>query len=188
MPDSNRRMAIRRCKNISFAGSLLYFLGLCLVFKTPSAQQLKSLLQPGLPSDLEDKLLGIFSNLVSRISGLKGTLYHAGWGGRWESIVIQDGCFNHVLGSQDQFEELMTDATVLAHTQPFSIAASDSQDAAELAIRIEYILKANNCCDSCGGYLYKEPVDINWDDHTVSGIGFSATFNGQDWEVFLNAG
>lgn len=159
-----------------------------LISKTPSAQGLKQLIPSGLPPVLESKVLGIFANLVSRISGLRGTFYHADMSDIGEVIAIRNSCFRNVLSSQNQFKELLTDAKVLAHSQPFSARTPASIAAAEMAIRVAYIWKVNNCCDSCGGYLYEEPLDISWDNHTVNGIKFNATFNGQEWEVFLNAG
>ena len=94
--------------------------------------------------------------------------------------------------------DLAAARSLAASLPPIQAAAPGSRAAAEVAIRLEFIAKADGGCDSCGGYLATSPPQIVWRhipnaygapfDGTAGGIPFRASYRaGTGWSVFLNA-
>jgi hypothetical protein len=94
--------------------------------------------------------------------------------------------------------DLATARTLARSLPPVAVAPRDSRAAAEVAIRLAFIDKADGGCDSCGGYLATDPPQIVWRhianafgrpwDGTVGRILFRAGYRaGTGWAVVLNA-
>ena len=149
---------------------------------------LSNLIPPGLPLHLGTAVLKIWANLDSRISGLRGSFHHAGMGNPGEPMVIRSQCIDRSIDAQDRFEVNLSDATTLANSKPWSAVPTGSVEAAKFAVRLAFIRKVNNCCDSCGGEEYEKPIAVDWENRKVRGVRFDATFNGREWVVFLHAG
>jgi hypothetical protein len=141
------------------------------------------LIPGGLPIELETALLQVFAGLDSRVSALRnGT-----------DIALASGdsahCFQTGAESAADFEADLRAARQLASNAPPSTAAPGAPETGMTAVRAAYIHGSNWCCDSCGGFLYDAPMDVDWNAEIIAHrdvdaeVEFDAVFNGTYWQV-----
>jgi hypothetical protein len=95
----------------------------------------------------------------------------------------------------ERFAGDLAAARALADSLPaVTVAASDSRQAAELLLLLQYVQKANWGCDSRGGFVATELPPIDWQTETSGTIGtpvgieFTATLGpDRQWQVNILA-
>ncbi len=152
----------------------------------------------GLDPTVEQAVLLVYSDLVSRYGAMRGG--DCDQAGARPLADLNDDCFvrGHEAASRTPGD---VDAVyVAAAAAPATVTPGpDSRESAEVPLRIEYINKANMGCGTMGGYLATQPIPVEWvtedsapevppTDGRVGGIGFTASYNaGSGWTVDLRA-
>ena len=148
-----------------------------------NAAPLAHLVPGGMTEDLEVAVLAVFADLDSRIAALVG--------GVGENGDLE--CLGFGALSAQRFPGDLAAARSLAATAPALVTAPDSPESGMVAVRLVYIQGSNSCCGSCGGYIYEESIEVDWEGR-IFGPGwinapFVATFAGESWQVeFPQAG
>ena len=152
----------------------------------------------GMPDDLEQAVLLVYSGLVSRQRSLSQP--DCLRDGTFPRSELLPECFaaGHVAAAR--FDADVAAARALAEsTAPLVIPAPDARVAADLHVREATIRLANGGCAGGGGSLATKPIEVNWKpeqlfagdrpwDGRVDGIPFRATYApATGWKVELNA-
>ena len=154
-------------------------------------------------------VLTVQSDLVSRYFALHGFAnYFLTQQGEAETIPIADQRVHYMLGCLGNGSEaaasfpadLAAARAAAAKAPPVAAVAPDSQAAADLAIRLFYLIMANAGCLSCGGVRVTSLAPITWHhvdplapgqnawDGDIGGLLFTARYSAdQGWAVQLNA-
>ncbi|HEY5186244.1 MAG TPA: hypothetical protein VIM19_15390 [Actinomycetes bacterium] len=166
----------------------------------------------GLPPDLLQPVLLVYSDLFSRYSALDGFVNTLADTGPRVDVPVTDpaaaealDCLHHGAPAAAQFAADMAAARAeAAQSPPVVPAAKGSRAAADLAILLRYVQGWNTCCGGCGGwrltslpaitwYPSRAPVGGSYGDLADGIIGdgpeFLATYtSGTGWTVVLYAG
>ncbi len=112
---------------------------------------------PGLPPELERRVLLMDSELVSRRAAFNEVLR----GTAGSAYVVR--CLANGAPAAARFASDLAAARSLAtQTPPVAAQPHDSRAAADLAITLQYIEGVNTCCGSCGGVLLTQLPRISW--------------------------
>jgi hypothetical protein len=90
--------------------------------------------------------------------------------------------------------DLATAEAIAGEYTTLTAAAPRSRAAAEPGVRLEHIVLANGCCEETGGKVFTRLAPLSWTggrdrrSWTVDGIGFSAAWTGERWNMQLAAG
>lgn len=156
----------------------------------------------GLPVELLREALAVYGDLSSRTAAFGGVEQY-GYPGRELPIGGEDarsvlrGLHNGASAAARFDADLAALRSLAQQTPPLTIAAPDSRAAAELALRIFSIDKANGCSEEFGGFAPAQLEAVIWypaSDHshhyegTISGTSFRAGYTASHgWEIFINA-
>ena len=148
------------------------------------------LIPAGLSIELETAALTVYSDLISR----QAALYGAGayldpyldpeFAEQNLEYVIT--CLGYGHAANARFDDDLTEAIRQSRLEaPPPSLAPDSAEAGILAVRAQSIVGYNTCCASCGGYIYTEPIPVDWDNREEF---FDAEFVDGHWQIGLRAG
>jgi hypothetical protein len=152
----------------------------------------------GMPSDLEQAVLLVYSGLVSRSYSLADPdcLRDV----PYPRSELNPHCFSAGHAAAARFDADLAAARSPAESTPPLVApAPDSRSVAELKIREDVILERNGGCAGSGGYVATEPIEIVWEPEVISeqtppwdgradGIPFRATYApATGWRIEFNA-
>lgn len=153
----------------------------------------------GLDPMVEQAVLLVYSDLVSRYGALRGG--DCVQVGTRPLADLNADCFvrGHEAASRTPGDVDAVYAAAVA--APATVTPGpDSRQSAEVPLRIEFINKANMGCGTMGGFLATQTIPIEWvtedsgapevppTDGRVGGIGFTATYDtGSGWTVDLRA-
>jgi hypothetical protein len=164
---------------------------------SPSA--VASTIPTGLDPTVEQAVLLVYSDLVSRYGAMHGG--DCVQVGTRPLADLNVDCFvrGHEAASRTPGD---VDAVhVAAAAAPATVTPDPgSRESAEVPLRMEYINGANMGCGTMGGYLATQPIPVEWvtedsgapevppTDGRVGGVGFTASYDaGSGWTVDLRA-
>ncbi len=154
----------------------------------------------GMPAELEQSALLVYSDLVSRWGSLAGGDCPSSVGTRPRSEYTDNLCFVNGAPAAARFDgDLAALVAVADRTAAFVAAAPDSRAAEALAARIDSVDLRNLGCANTGGFVATEPITVTWDpspgmenfpdwEGTVDGIPFYGVYDADTgWEIWINA-
>ncbi len=145
-----------------------------------------SQISAGLSPELETAVLGVLSDLQSRVASLQGATRMLSDDPSMIAFMLD--CLTNGADSVARFAADVESAIAMAALEPAPTAAPDSIPAGILAVRVEAIRSMNFGCDSCGGLAYTQPFPVDWEGRTVlDGVGFEASFDGVGWQILIYA-
>lgn len=153
----------------------------------------------GLDPTVEQAVLLVYSDLVSRYAAMRGgDCVNVSTRPRAD---LNADCF--VRGHEAAIRtpgDIDAAYAAAAAAPVMVVSAPDSRESAEVRLRIEYINGANMGCGTMGGYLATQAIPVDWvaddsgapdvppTDGHVGGIAFTATYDaGSGWTVELRA-
>jgi len=152
----------------------------------------------GMGPELEQAVLLVYSDLVSRFQSLNDRLCVTEE--PYPRSELDPRCFAAGHVAAGRFDaDLAAARAAAAAAPPVVVAASDSRAAAELALRIYWTDLANGCAAGGGGYLATKPIVVVWKSEPQVGGGppwdgraddlpFRATYAAPTgWKIELNA-
>jgi hypothetical protein len=150
------------------------------------------LIPAGLSIELETAVLTVYSDLISRQAALHGAARYLYPDPQPDADMAEQNlefvmtCLGNGHGANARFDADLAGAIRQARLEaPPPSLEPDSAEAGILAVREAWIVGGNTCCDSCGGYIYSEPMPVDWDDR---GESFDAEFVDGHWQIGLHAG
>ena len=161
----------------------------------------------GLPDDLLARVMLVQSDLVSRWAALEG---YRRLQGSTLPVARGDPAAQDALGCLGNGAAAATSTgadtralqSAAAQVPPFTPAAPDSQEAADVQILLQSIELQNLGCGSCGGYRMTTLPDIEWypsphpssvtglppTNGTIHGIEFEANYSpSTGWQINIHA-
>lgn len=152
----------------------------------------------GLDPATEQAVLLVYSDLASRFGSLRGgDCLEVGTVPR---SSLNADCFARGHVAKVRMPGDVDAARAVAESSAFVAMSPDSQAAAEVLLRVEYINKANMGCGTMGGYIATEPIPVEWSgepsgdptlpptDGNVNGVLFRASYaDPAGWTVELLA-
>ena len=153
----------------------------------------------GLDPTVEQAVLLVYSDLVSRYGAMRGG--DCVQVGTRPLADLNVDCFvrGHEPASRTSGD--LDAVYAAAAAAPATVTPDpDSRASAEVPLRIEYINKANMGCGTMGGFLATQTIPVEWvtedsgapevppTDGRVGGVGFTASYDaGSGWTVDLRA-
>jgi hypothetical protein len=121
-------------------------------------QTVAAKIPPGLPPELERRVLLVQSELVSRRAAFQAVLPD----GTTDKTHVMSCLANGATAAARFASDLAAAQSLAAQTAPVAVPPPNSRTAADLAITLRYIDGVNTCCDSCGGVLLTQLPRISW--------------------------
>lgn len=162
-----------------------------------------STIPAGLPEDLLQPVLAVYSDLVSRTWAMTGFQTAGTYARTPGADDDSEGdamveCLTNGSAAARQLEgDVAAVETAAAGAEPVEDVAPTSSRAATLAARIAEVNLRNSGCAGCGGYVPTALSPVVWDDASevsitrtglVDGVAFTATYDpAAGWAVEINA-
>jgi hypothetical protein len=157
-------------------------------------------LPAGMPDELEQHALLVYSDLVSRWAAMSSGPCPHDVGTRPRSDYDENHCFISGAAAAARTDgDLAGLEAVAARTPRFPVADPASRPAEALAARLRSVDLRNLGCASTGGFVATEPITVTWDpspgmeglpdwEGRVDGIQFYGTYDAATgWEIWINA-
>jgi hypothetical protein len=129
---------------------------------------------------LDPAVTPIVEALDGRIAAMAGGMRYLGY----PDLTGALDCLEGGGAPATRFASDLAAARDLAQDEAPPAAATDSEEAGILAVRLAAIHSMNWGCDSCGGLEYDAPIAVDWAGRTVAdGVQFEADFAGGTWHV-----
>ena len=155
-----------------------------------SAEALFRSIPSGIPRELRTAALVVYADMTSRIASLAGATRSASYD---EFVDIAYDCLHNGRNSNARLPKDMERLRMLASIYPpIEFKSPDSIEAGVLAVHQEIIRLMNWGCDSCGGAIYTNPVDVNWKTRIITDpagddpdwkLPFTAIYDGESWII-----
>jgi hypothetical protein len=155
-----------------------------------SGEALFRSIPPGIQRELRTEALVVYADMTSRIASLAGAARSASYN---DFVDIAHECLRHGRNSKARLPQDLERLRMSAATYPpIEIESPESIEAGVLAVHQEVIRLMNWGCDSCGGAIYTNPVDVNWKTRIITDpagddpdwkLPFTATYDGESWII-----
>lgn len=157
-----------------------------------------ALLPAGMPQELLDAAITVYSDLATRRAAMNGFEYAGTVSDETSDRQYAIDCLQNGSAAAAAFDGDVASLVALAASlPPIDRPAPDSAEAAELVAVGTWISLGYNGCDSCGGEPVRSAPEVTWDvapgsggapAGNVRGLPFTATFTSADgWQVIFNA-
>ena len=157
-----------------------------------------ALLPAGMPSDLLDAAITVYSDLATRRAAMNAFEYTGAVSDETSDRQYAIDCLQHGSASAAAFDDDVAALVALAASlPPIDRPAPDSAEAADLVVVGTWISLGYNGCGGCGGDPVRTAPEVTWDvapgsggapAGNVLGLPFTATYTAADgWQVLFNA-
>ena len=148
----------------------------------------------GLPPDLLQSVVLVYSDLSSRRHAMTGFAYANG-GPVYDDLLRE--LRNGSVAAARFDDDLAAARSQAALTPAFTVRSPDSRQAAEVLLVVGFVEEANGGCDSRGGTVLTRLPTIDWPSTTLTAVGIDGStvdlrFNAElgpdgTWDVGFNA-
>lgn len=156
------------------------------------------LLPAGMPSDLLDAAITVYSDLATRRAAMNGFEYAGTVSDETSDRQYAIDCLQNGSAAAAAFDaDLAALVALAAALPPIDPVAPDSGQAAELVAVGTWINLGYNGCGSCGGDPVRAAPEVTWvvapgsggtPSGNVRGVEFTASYTAADgWQVLFNA-
>lgn len=156
------------------------------------------LLPAGMPADLLDAAITVYSDLATRRAAMNPFAYASTVSDETSDRQHAIDCLRNGSAAAAAFDADVAALVALAASlPPIERPAPDSTEAADLAVIGTWISLGYNGCGSCGGDPVRHAPEVSWDvapaggataTGNVRGVTFTASYASESgWHVRLNA-
>ncbi len=157
-----------------------------------------ALLPAGMPPDLLDAAITVYSDLATRRAAMNAFEYAGTVSDRTSDRQYAIDCLRHGSAAAAAFDgDLAALVALAAPLPPIDRPAPDAAEAAELVVVGTWISLGYNGCAGCGGDPVRTAPEVTWTvapgmggapAGNVRGLPFTATYTpAEGWQVLFNA-
>lgn len=196
--DERLRAAAARINAVVEPGSFEVDAATAAAVGAADPQTAFDLLPAGMPTDLLDAAITVYSDLATRRAAMNPFAYAGTVSDETDDRQRAIDCLQNGSAAATAFDaDVATLVALAASLPPIERPAPDSAEAADLAVIGTWISLGYNGCGSCGGDPVRRAPEVSWEvapdggataTGNVRGVTFTASYASEGgWHVLLNA-